>query len=194
MITFLRGTLTDKTTASVTIECHGVGYEALAPLTTIEKLPAVGDTVFLLTDFVVRPESQTLYGFITRFERDIFRRLIKVSGVGAKTAIVLMSAFPVAELLSALSDSDAERIARAPGIGKKTAERIIVDFRGSPLLENIAPTAAFVNNPGRDVEQALTGLGYKRSEITRALGLLSADTPEDSAARLRAALQILSRR
>ncbi|MGI9296363.1 MAG: Holliday junction branch migration protein RuvA [Gammaproteobacteria bacterium] len=193
MIAFLRGKLVSKTPSAVVIECGGVGYEALAPLTTIEQLPPPGAEVFLLTDFVVRAESQTLFGFLREREREIFRRLIKVSGVGAKTALALMSALRADELLAALSEGDSARLSRAPGIGKKTAERIIVDFRGSPLLEMVdgAPPAA---SGDRDVESALAGLGYKKPEIARALASIPADTGDDSAVRLRAALQTLSGR
>ena len=190
MISFLRGKLAAKTASSITVECGGVGYEALAPLTTIEKLPPVGETIFLLTDFVVRQESQSLYGFLDGREREIFRRLIKVGGVGAKTALALMSALPAGELLAALSAGDSTRISCAPGVGKKTAERIIVDFRGSPLLDN--PEGAPLPSNNRDVEQALSGLGYKKAEIVRALAAIPPEAGEDSAVRLRAALQILS--
>ncbi|MDM5148114.1 Holliday junction branch migration protein RuvA [Candidatus Persebacteraceae bacterium Df01] len=190
MIVFLRGKLAAKSTTAAVIDCSGVGYEALAPLTTIEKLPAVGEQVFLHIDMVVREDSQTLYGFSNENEREIFRRLIKVSGVGAKTALALMSALSLDELLSALANSEADRLARAPGIGKKTAERIIVDFRGSPLLE--MPTSGEPAGGARDVEQALAGLGYKKAEITRALGALPTDIGTDTTARLRAALQVLS--
>lgn len=193
MISFLRGKLVSKTPSAVVIECGGVGYEALAPLTTLEQLPAPGAEVFLLTDFVVRAESQTLFGFLREREREIFRRLIKVSGVGAKTALTLMSALRADELLSALSEGDAARLSRAPGVGKKTAERIIVDFRGSPLLD-MAEGAPSLASGDRDVESALAGLGYKKPEIARALASIPADTGEDSAVRLRAALQVLSGR
>ncbi len=193
MISFLRGKLAAKSASAVVVECGGVGYEALAPLTTIEKLPPVGEEIFLLTDFVVRPESQSLYGFLHERERAIFRRLIKVSGVGAKTALALMSALPAGDLLAALAAGDAARISCAPGIGQKTAERIIVDFRGSPLLDMPEGAPALGGNT-RDVEQALAGLGYKRAEISRVLAALPPDTGEDSAVKLRAALQILSRR
>ncbi len=192
MISFLRGKLAAKSATSVVVECGGVGYEAFAPLTTIEKLPAPGANVFLLTDFVVRQESQALYGFCEEREREIFRRLIKVSGVGAKTALALMSALPAEDLLSAIAAGDAVRVSCAPGIGKKTAERIIVDFRGSPLLHLPAAATTAAANSDRDVEQGLAGLGYKKAEIARAISALPPEAGEDAAARLRAALQILS--
>lgn len=191
MIAFLRGRLVAKTPSSAIIECGGIGYEASAPLTTIEQLPPIGEEVFLLTDFVVRAESQTLYGFLRDREREIFRRLIKVSGVGAKTALALMSALRAEELLAALSEGDVARISRAPGIGKKTAERIIIDFRGSPLLQ-MADGAAGMVSGDRDVAQALAGLGYKKPEIERALAAIPSDVGDDSAVRLRAALHFLS--
>ena len=192
MIVFLRGRLAAKSGAAVVIDCNGIGYEAQAPLTTIEKLPPVGEDVFLHIDLVVRQESHTLYGFLDEPAREIFRRLIKVSGVGAKTALALMSALADDELLSALSDGDAARLSRAPGIGKKTAERIIVDFRGSDLA-GLAAGGGIVGGD-RDVEQALIGLGYKRAEIVRAMSALPPSAGEDTAARLRAVLQILSTR
>ncbi len=190
MISFLRGKLAIKTSLSAVVECNGVGYEALAPLTTLEQLPPPGAEVFLLTDVVTRAESQTLYGFSNAREREIFRRLIKVSGVGAKTALALMSALRADELVAALAGGDAAHLSRAPGIGTKTAERIIIDFRGSPLLEMTDGITS--GDDMHDVERALAGLGYKKGEIARALSSIPADVGEDAAVRLRAALQILS--
>ena len=193
MIGFLRGRLAAKSASAAVVECGGVGYEVLSPLTTLERLPATGEEVFLLTEMLVRAESQTLYGFLEDRDRDIFRRLIKTGGVGAKTALALMSALSSDELLRALADGDSAVVSRAPGIGAKTAERIIVDFRGSPLL--LRTSANALSNADRDVEQALAGLGYKKAEIAKALSALpAAKEEEDTAARLRMALQILSGR
>ena len=191
MIVFLHGKLASKTPTSAVIECNGIGYEVHAPIGVIERLPATGDSVFVLTEMVVREESQTLYGFLEERERRIFRALLKVSGVGAKTALTLMSALSADDLLAALASGDTARLSTAPGIGKKTAERMVVDFRGSPLLDMPA-IAALPQQNNRDVELALEGLGYKRVEISRALSALPADTDEDPAVRLRAVLQILS--
>lgn len=193
MIVFLRGILIAKSATAAVIECNGIGYEALAPLTTIEQLPAVGEKVFLLTQLVVREDSQTLYGFSDKRARAIFQCLIKISGVGAKTALALMSALTAEQLLTAVSSGAAERLSQAPGIGKKTAERIIIDFRDNPLL-NMPLGDGAITAGDRDVEQALAGLGYKKTEINRALAALPAATPPDTAIRLRAALQILSGR
>ena len=188
MIAFIRGVLVEKRPNTVFIECNGIGYEVMAPLTVVEKLPPEGETIFLLTQFVVREESQTLYGFLNESERTLFCRLIKVSGVGAKTALAMMSALTTDSLLAALSTEDIGRLSAVPGIGRKTAERLIVDFRGSSLL---LETAAFsVDN---DAEQALAALGYKKSEIGKALSQLPAVTNEDTASRVRTALRVLSR-
>ncbi len=195
MISSLRGKLISKTTTSIVIECNGVGYEVIAPLSVIEKLPTLDKDIFIYIDFVVRDDSQTLFGFLDKETRELFRKLIKVSGVGAKTAIALMSALSTNELLLAIFGGDAERICRAPGIGKKTAERIIIDFRGSPLLDNIGSEHTPEPNIGdRDIEQGLASLGYKKAEIARAIAALPADIGNDPAARLRAALQSLSGR
>ena len=198
MIAFLRGKLIAKTSQAAVVECGGVGYEVFAPLTVIEKMPAAGAEVFIHTDFVVREDSQTLYGFLDERSRAVFRRLIKVSGVGAKTAVALMSALSAEELLSALAGEDATRLTCAPGIGQKTAERIVLDFRGSPLLDDIGGATGggdkTFSAADRDIEQGLAALGYKKAEIARAIAALPKNDDADPAARLRAALQKLSGR
>ena len=188
----LRGKLLARTAAQVVVECGGVGYEVSVPPPVSERLPDAGSEVFLLTEFIAREDSQTLFGFLEHRERELFRRLIKVSGVGAKTALAMM-ATGADELLSALVSEDVARLSRAPGVGRKTAERIIVDFRGSPLLLESAGGGSIPTGANAEVEQALAALGYRKKEIADALSSLPKDEVGVSA-KVRAALRILSGR
>lgn len=190
MISSIRGILRRKSANSALVECGGLGYEVQAPLTVTEALPAVGEEVFLLTEFTVRETAHTLYGFSHERQRRLFRHLLKTSGVGAKTVLAMMSAMTMEELVAALSAEDVGRLSLIPGIGTKTADRLIVDFRGSDLLvEQAAAPAA-----DSEVEQALAALGYKKAEIKTAMADPSVAAGEDTAARVRAALRLLSRR
>ncbi len=195
MITSINGFIEQKRIDAIIIECGGIGYEIFMPLTIIEKLPEEGNTVKLLTEFVVREESQVLYGFLHASERQLFRRLIKVSGIGAKTALAMMSALSIAEILQALSEEDSTKLAMTPGIGKKTADRLVVDFRGSLLL-NMNTSTAEKSNTNDDVMQALTSLGYNKNETKKAMAHLEKTTSavDDVASKVRAALRWLSGR
>lgn len=194
MIVFVRGRLTAKTPNAVVVDCGGIGYEILTPLTVTEKLPDIGEETTLLTEFIVRQDAQLLFGFLLERERVLFRRLLKISGVGAKMALAMMSAMNMAELLTALAAEDVGRLSSIPGVGKKTAERMIVDFRGSPMLLEAAASSG-MSDINSEVEQALAALGYKRAEIRRALGQLSPPTAAETLAdRVRAALRVLSGR
>ena len=190
MITSLRGILAAKSPGAAVVEVGGVGYRIAAPLTVTDKLPEVGAEVFLLTEFVVREDSQTLYGFLDERTRELFCRLTKVSGVGAKTALAMLGAMDTGELISALINGDSARLSSAPGIGAKTAERLIVEFRGSALS---------ADSPGDEqgeAAQALAALGYKKAEIARALSALRKGGEEfdDVSAQVKAALVILARK
>ena len=191
MIRTVEGRLVKKTLNTVLVECGGLGYELSVPMTVSERLPEEGETVKLVTELVVREDSHTLYGFLQADERALFCRLIKVSGIGAKTALAMMSAMSAAELLAALAAEDAARLATTPGIGMKTAERLVVDLRGSPLLlaaDRLVPTSV-----DDDVAQALASLGYNKNEIKKTLSAMPAATEDDEvAARVRAALRLLS--
>ena len=138
---------------------------------------------------MVREESQTLYGFLDETTRALFRRLIKISGIGAKTALAMMSTMTAKELLSALANEDHARLSGTPGIGKKTAERLIIEFRGSALLSSSGADFGVIRDD--DVEQALTSLGYKKDEIKRALTAMPPDAT-DTAVKVRAALRFLA--
>ena len=130
MIGKLTGTLTDKHPPEVIIDCHGVGYEVQVPMSTFYHLPALGQPVSLLTHFVVREDAQLLYGFATLQERHTFRQLIKVSGVGPRTALSILSGLSADDLAQAVSLQEVGRLVKVPGIGKKTAERLLLELKG----------------------------------------------------------------
>ena len=130
MIGKLTGTLLEKNPPEVLLDCHGVGYEVNVPMSTFYNLPAVGERVSLLTQFIVREDAQLLYGFATAPERQAFRELIKISGVGPRTALSILSGMGVADLAQAITLQEAGRLVKVPGIGKKTAERLLLELKG----------------------------------------------------------------
>jgi Holliday junction DNA helicase RuvA len=130
MIGKLTGTLSDKNPPQVLVDCHGVGYEVDVPMSTFYNLPGVGEKVALLTHFVVREDAQILYGFGTGGEREAFRQLIKISGVGPRTALAVLSGMSVGDIAQAVTAQDASRLVKVPGIGKKIAERLLLELKG----------------------------------------------------------------
>ena len=130
MIGRLNGTLADKNPPQVLVDCHGVGYEVDVPMSTFYNLPGLGEKVSLLTHFVVREDAQILYGFASGSEREAFRQLIKISGVGPRTALSVLSGMTVADIAQAVTAQDASRLVKVPGIGKKTAERLLLELKG----------------------------------------------------------------
>jgi Holliday junction DNA helicase RuvA len=130
MIGKLTGTLLEKNPPQILLDCHGVGYEVDVPMSTFYNLPATGEKVALLTHFVVREDAQILYGFGTSSEREAFRQLIKISGVGPRTALSVLSGMSVTDLAQAVSAQESGRIVKVPGIGKKTAERLLLELKG----------------------------------------------------------------
>ena len=184
MIVLIEGTLVKATPLSAIISAGGIGYSVSVPITTAEKLPQNGEPVRLHTRAVYREDSQALYGFWEETERDFFTLVIeKVSGVGPKVAISLMSKLPLSSLISAISAEDANLLAKTPGIGKKTAERIIIE-----LKDKLAEFSAFAKSPdvslagnskpdtsppshskSEDAILALQALGYKRTEAEKAI-------------------------
>ena len=193
MIATLRGILAAKTPGEAIVETGGVGYRVAVPVSVSDRLPQKGAEVFLLTELIVREDSQTLYGFLDDKTRTLFCRLVKVSGIGAKTALAMLSAMPTGEFLTALANGDAARLSSTPGIGTKTAQRLIVEFRGSALLADAAGETSH-----GDVAQALAALGYKKPEIARAFAAMRAldDKVESlpTAQQIKAALKILAKR
>ena len=174
MIGRLTGQLAAKNPPQILIDCHGVGYEVDVPMSTLYQLPALGEAVSLLTHFVVREDAQVLYGFATAAERDAFRQLIRISGVGPRTALAVLSGMGVAELAQAVTAQEAGRLVKVPGIGKKTAERLLLELKGKLGAELGTP-----RSPASDVEsdilQALLALGYSDREAAAALKPLPAD-------------------
>ena len=172
MIGKLTGTLADKNPPQVLVDCHGVGYEVDVPMSTFYNLPGVGEPVSLLTHFVVREDAQILYGFSTPGEREAFRQLIRISGVGPRTALSVLSGMSVAEIAQAVTAQDAGRLVKVPGIGKKTAERLLLELKGK-LGADLGPQAGGVQNDAQgDILQALLALGYSDREASAALKAL----------------------
>jgi len=171
----LRGLLIEKRPPRLLVECHGVGYEVDAPMTTIWALPDLNVEVILHTHLVVREDAQSLYGFATLAERELFQSLLKVSGVGAKMALAVLSGMQVDEFVSSVQRGDATRLTALPGIGKKTAERLIVEMRDR--VSDWAPVGgvSISSSPGTppptdavaDAVSGLIALGYKPQEASR---------------------------
>lgn len=175
MIGKLTGILGDKAPPQVLVECGGVGYEVFVPMSTFYNLPAVGEKTSLLTHFVVREDAQILYGFASGTEREAFRQLIKISGVGPRTALSVLSGMSVAELSQAVTRQEAGRLVKVPGIGKKTAERLLLELKGKLGADLGGLTGVVVTDAHNDIQQALMALGYNDKEATAALKLLPAD-------------------
>jgi holliday junction DNA helicase RuvA len=174
MIGKLTGTLTEKNPPQIMVDCGGVGYEVDVPMSTFYNLPGLGDKVSLLTHFVVREDAQILFGFGTAQERATFRQLIKISGVGPKMALGVLSGMSVAELSQAVTLQDANRLTKIPGIGKKTAERLMLELKGK-LGADIGVTASVANDNQADILQALIALGYSDRDAALALKALPVD-------------------
>ncbi|WP_019561306.1 Holliday junction branch migration protein RuvA [Caldimonas manganoxidans] len=175
MIGRLTGVIAEKAPPQVLIDVGGVGYEVDVPMSTFYHLPPLGERATLLTHFVVREDAQTLYGFGTAAERHAFRQLIKVSGVGPRMALSLLSGLSVAELAQAISVQEADRLTRIPGIGKKTAERLLLELKGKLGAELGVAAVSVKNEVQADVLQALVALGYSEREAAAALK----SVPED---------------
>ncbi|MEW5771798.1 MAG: Holliday junction branch migration protein RuvA [Pseudomonadota bacterium] len=166
MIGRISGTLLEKHPPQVLVEAAGVGYEVDVPMSTFYNLPATGERVTLLTHFVVREDAQLLYGFLSHKERDAFRELIRISGVGPKMALSVLSGLSVDELAQCVALQEAGRLTKVPGIGKKTAERLLLELKGKladalPQAAGGAPGAAGVAG---DALNALLALGYSDKE------------------------------
>ncbi|HEY3078122.1 MAG TPA: Holliday junction branch migration protein RuvA [Burkholderiales bacterium] len=188
MIGRLSGKLAAKHPPQVLVDVAGVAYEVDVPMSTFYSLPATGEAISLYTHLIVREDAHTLYGFATLEERAAFRQLIRISGIGARTALSVLSGLSVAELSRAITMQDAARLTKVPGIGKKTAERLLLELKGK-LAEGVGEPAA---QRGADVVHALVALGYSEKEALAAVKGLAADMP--LAEGIRAALKTLVRR
>jgi Holliday junction DNA helicase RuvA len=172
MIGKLTGTLVDRNPPQVLVDCHGVGYEVDVPMSTFYNLPTLGEKVSLLTHFVVREDAQILYGFLTPGERETFRQLIKISGVGPRMALSVLSGMSVTEIAQAITAQDAGRLVKVPGIGKKTAERLLLELKGK-LGADLGPVGGPPRSDAQaDILQALLALGYSDREASAALKAL----------------------
>ena len=172
MISRLTGKLVEKTPPQIVIDVNGVGYEADVSMQTFYNLPPLGETVQVFTQLVVREDAHLLFGFATAEERKTFRQLIKVSGIGAKTALGILSAMTANELAQAVAEEDVKRLSSAPGIGKKTAERMVLELRGK-LVAHTATDGLFAAAPAadetEDIVSTLLALGYSEREAKAAV-------------------------
>jgi len=175
MIGRLDGRLAEKNPPQVLVDCNGVGYEVDVPMSTFYNLPGVGEKVMLLTHFVVREDAQILYGFATGSEREAFRQLIKISGVGPRTALAVLSGMSVADIAQAVTTQDAARLVKVPGIGKKTAERLLLELKGKIGADIGAGSTAATSDAQVDILQALVALGYSDKEAAASLKSLPKD-------------------
>jgi Holliday junction DNA helicase RuvA len=174
MIGRLTGTLVHKAPPQVLIDVQGVGYEVDVPMSSFFALPALGERVSLLTHFVVREDAQQLFGFLTEPERASFRLLVKISGIGPRTALSILSGLSVGELAGAVTRQDSARLVKVPGIGKKTAERLLLELKGK-LGAELTPDGASavpVDDAQADIVQALVALGYSERDAASALKAL----------------------
>ena len=175
MIGSLRGRLTFKQAPAIIVECKGVGYDVETPLSTFFELPKVGDELFLYTHLLVREDAQSLYGFATDAERALFRQLLKVRGVGAKIGLAILSAMSVGAFSRCIESNDAMTLTKIPGIGKKTADQLILDMRDSLQATGSAEAVkvSVTHSAKSEAFDALVALGYKPAEANKLI-----DTPE----------------
>ena len=174
MIGRIQGLLAEKNPPELLVDCNGVGYEVLVPMSTFYNLPALGEKVSLLTHFVVREDAQILYGFGNSAERAAFRQLIKIAGVGPRTALSVLSGLSVDELAQAVTSQEPGRIIKVPGIGKKTAERLLLELKGK-LGVDTGVRINFTHGAQSDILQALVALGYNDRDAALALKALPPD-------------------
>ncbi len=174
MIGRIAGTLIEKNPPQITVDVGGVGYELEVPMSTFYNLPALGERVSLVTHLVVREDAHCLYGFGADDERTAFRQLIRISGIGARTALALLSGLSVGELAQAVVLQEPGRLVKVPGIGKKTAERLLLELKGKLKTTGLAAKVSHGDTPpdaASDILNALLALGYNERE---ALGAMKA--------------------
>ena len=191
MIGRLKGTLLEKAPPAILLDVSGVGYEVDVPMSTFCNLPEAGAEVTLLTHFVVREDAMLLYGFATAAEREAFRALIRISGVGPRIALAVLSGRTVEQLASAVEAGEAGLLTRIPGIGKKTAERLILELKGKLKGAAFAGLSSAEGASRADIVSALGALGYSEREAMSAVKTLPADVGVSEGIRL--ALKALAR-
>lgn len=191
MIGRLSGTLLEKNPPQLLIDCQGVGYEVSVPMSTFYNLPGLGEKLVLLTHLAVREDAHLLYGFATSEEREVFRQLIKIAGVGARTALSILSGLSVSELSAAVTRQEAGRLVKIPGIGKKTAERLLLELKGKLGADLGAVGGAQHGDATSDILNALLALGYSDKEAALAIKQVPSGTGVSEGIKL--ALKALSK-
>ncbi len=192
MIGRISGTLIEKVPPQILVDCHGIGYQVDVPMSTFYNLPGVGEPVVLLTHFVVREDAQILFGFGTASEREAFRQLVKITGVGPRTALSVLSGMSVADLAQAVTLQQPGRLTKVPGIGKKTAERLMLELKGKIGSDLGLPTSGGgAPEAQSDILQALMALGYSDKEALLSLKALPKDVGVSDGIKL--ALKALNR-
>ena len=192
MIGHIKGFIVSKKPTQVLIDCNGVGYEVDVPMSTFYDLPPVGEQVTLLTHLIVREDAHLLFGFATSEEREVFRQLIKVNGVGAKVALSILSGISLHELVDAIMNQNSNLLVSIPGIGNKTAERLVLELKGK--LANIIDDKSRQNTSSEtnDIQNALISLGYSTKEAISAVKNLPSDISINDG--IKDALKFLSRK
>ena len=196
MIAWLKGELLEKRPPVLLVNVNGIGYEVEAPVSALVDLPKVGETVTLFVHMVVREDAQLLFGFSNKQQRDLFRSLIKVNGVGPKVALAVLSTLSASELMLAMTNDDITELCKVPGIGKKTAQRLVVEMKDrlekefGDLASQTASSGTTVQNDQQDAIAALIALGYKASEAGRVVKALPSDLSGEEI--IRQALRVLS--
>jgi Holliday junction DNA helicase RuvA len=186
----LTGLLAEKTPPQVLVDAAGVGYEVDVPMSTFYNLPGLGERVTLLTHFVVREDAQQLFGFLTAQERSTFRLLVKISGIGPRMALSILSGMTVSDLSQAITLQETGRLVKVPGVGKKTAERLLLELKGK-LGADLGAPVSVANQAQADILQALVALGYNDKEAAAALKTLPVDVAVSDGIKL--ALKSLAR-
>ena len=172
MIARLNGILIEKSPPQVIVDCNGVGYEVEVPMSTFYNLPEIGNKIQLLIHFVVREDAQLLYGFGSEQEKSTFKQLLKVNGIGAKSALSILSGVSIDDLVEAVSRQEVGMLTRVPGIGKKTAERLLLELKDKFAVTGSTTTTTLPKSASYDVLNALIALGYNEREAGAAVKLL----------------------
>jgi Holliday junction DNA helicase RuvA len=175
MIGRLSGVLLEKNPPQVLVDCNGVGYEVNVPMSTFYNLPGLGEKVVLLTHLTVREDAHILFGFGSNEERNVFKQLVKITGIGARTALSILSGMSVADLAQSITLQEAGRLTKIPGIGKKTAERLLLELKGK-LGADLGAAGAVATDATSDILNALLALGYSDKEAMLALKQVPAGT------------------
>ena len=175
MIGRLSGLLLEKNPPQLLVDCNGVGYEVNVPMSTFYNLPGLGEKVVLLTHLTVREDAHILFGFGTNEERNVFKQLVKITGIGARTALSILSGMSVADLAQAITMQEAGRLTKIPGIGKKTAERLLLELKGK-LGVDLGAMGTVASDATSDILNALLALGYSDKEAMLALKQVPAGT------------------